>query len=364
MKVKTILISQFPLPYHKIGSWTTMYNYYLTKYQHSIDYIIGTKPKEKLNTVNYINIDLSFVEKVQKKVTKNKYAKLFKEIEKLVKNDTKYIIQLVDNNGLVLPLHNFLTEKKLRKNCYLQFFYHGFTPFFDSFKGSFFFKALDEHIMLTYKSYEFYKTYYAIMPCVFSVLHNGINSNQFFIVPKKKKEKIIFTWCSQDRPKKGLDFILKVWKLLIQQHKNIELQIIGTERKINAPQTKVIGKIPNDELPKYYQQSDFYLFPTLWQEGFGLSLAEALKCGCYCIASNYGGVPEVLADGKYGKLIENPHFIEEWVEEINKSIQEYIANNYQNPYLKNLPEKIYDLGEWCVKMDALINRAKILLHND
>ncbi|MCH3884987.1 glycosyltransferase family 4 protein [Tenacibaculum aquimarinum] len=218
--------------------------------------------------------------------------------------------------------------------------------------------------MLTQKSYNLFKDYYAVTPCTFSVLHNGVNSNQFFIkykLPIQSKEKLIFTWCSQDRPKKGLDFILKVWKILIKKHTNIELQIIGTNRKIDVLKTKVIGRIPNKELPKYLQNSDFYLFPTLCHEGFGLSLVEALKCGCYCIASNYGGVSEVLQDGKYGKLINNPNFIDEWVIEIDKSIEEYKSNNYQNPYIESYPKRLYDLEDWSTNMNTLINKAKLIL---
>ena len=74
--------------------------------------------------------------------------------------------------------------------------------------------------------------------------------------------------------------------------------------------------------------SYFYLFSTLWQEGFGLSLLEALKCGDYCIASNMGAVSEVLNEGKYGKLIDCPHFVNSWVEAILESLDEYV-NNYK-----------------------------------
>lgn len=362
MSVKTILISQFPLPYHKIGSWTTMYNYYLNSNNNKIDYIFCPKPNKIADTVTYSFIDANKFEKVNIKLTKNKYLVLFSKLETILNSSEKYIIQVVDNHGLVFDLNKFLIEKGIRDKCYIQFFYHGYSPFYDSFTGGQFFEAIDEHIMLTQKSYEYYKHFYAVTPCVFSILPNGVNSKLFFIDKKtNKQDTITFTWCSQDRPKKGLDFILKVWKLLIKKHKNIELQIIGVEREINVPQVKVIGRVPNNKIPKFYQQSDFYLFPTLCHEGFGLTLAEALKCGCYCIASNYGGVPEVLANGAYGKLIKNPNIIEEWLEEIDKSIEEYKSNNFQNPYIKNLPKDLYSLENWSENMNNLIARAKLLL---
>lgn len=119
--------------------------------------------------------------------------------------------------------------------------------------------------------------------------------------------------------------------------------------------------MPNAELPKYYQISDFYLFSTLCKEGFGIVLAEALKCGCYCIASNQGGVPEVLDHGNYGKIIENPNFIDEWVEVIKESMMELEQNNGVNPFYREDYDKLYDLDDWCDKMNAKIEDAKFNL---
>jgi glycosyltransferase involved in cell wall biosynthesis len=107
----------------------------------------------------------------------------------------------------------------------------------------------------------------------------------------------------------------------------------------------------------YYQMSDIYLFPSLWKEGFGIVLAEALKCGCYCIASAQGGIPEVLGGGKYGVLINKPNMIDEWVNEMNEAIK-ILKNNNVNPYLSEIPEKLYDLDLWSDKIKHFISEAK------
>jgi len=370
---KVILISQFPLPYNKIGSWPIMYNYYLTQKDHSIDIIIGPLPEHTIEGISYLATDKTAVEKLGLKLNPEKrYKQIFKALIKAIKPNETYVIQLVDNHGLTVPLHNFLLEKNLRKQCYLQFFYHGFPPFYGNFESRSFFEALDEHVVLTYDSYKEHLKQYTILPCAFSVLHNGVNSKQFFrLLDKEKKalrkkfqipqDNLIFIWCSQDRPKKGLDFILDVWKQLIKQHKNIELWVIGTNREIEVSKVKSLGRIPNQELAQYYQAANFYLYPTLCQEGFGLSLAEAVKCGCYAIASVNGGVPEVLNYGAYGKLITNPNFKDEWQTEIEKSIEEYKSNKNQNPYNNQIPDNLYGLDTWCTNMNDKINRAKAYL---
>lgn len=370
---KVILITQFPLPYTKIGSWTTMYNYYLSKQGHLVDIIVGPTPEKKIEGITYLDTDKTLMEKVDQKLNPTKrYNQIFNAIKKAITTNEKYIIQLIENHGLTVPLHDFLVKQKVRKQCYLQFFYHGFPPFYGNFESRSFFEVLDEHIVLTQDAYKEHLRQYTILPCSFSVLHNGVNSKQFYRLSrvdrkelrqefKIQEDKLVFIWCSQDSPKKGLDFILKVWNQLIQNYTNIELWVIGTNRKIDSKQVKSLGRIPNHELSKYYQVADFYLFPILSQEGFGLSLVEAIKCGCYAIASANGGVPEVLNYGAYGKLIANPNFLDEWKTEIEKSIEEFQINQNQNPYKEQIPDDLYSLDLWSKKMNEKINNAKAYL---
>jgi len=358
---KVILISQIPLPYSNIGSWTTLYHNYLSN-DHLVDYIICAKPQNTYPQIEYKIVSDTNWLKFQKRVLKNKYLGYFKALDSILEKDEKFIIQIVDNFGIVKPLINFLEKTGKIDKCYFQFFYHGFAPFHENFHGRWFFEGIDEMVLLTKDSYKAHKEYYTILPTKFSVLHNGIDISKFHKVSIEEKENLkkqleitnkkVFVWCSQDRPKKGLDFILDVWKRIDKKENDAILLVIGAKRDIKIDGVFFLGRIANNDLPKYYQMADCYLFPTLWHEGFGLSLIEALHCGCYCIASENGGVPEVLQYGKYGKLIENPNFIEEWCDAINS----FLLGNETN-YV-NIPETLYSMENWNDGMNAIINNAK------
>ena len=216
-------------------------------------------------------------------------------------------------------------------------------------------------ILLTHESYLVHKKYYKSLPCKIEILHNGIDNKRFYKLDERNKtlykkrfnvsDKKIFVWCSQDRPKKGLHIVLEAWKKVYKKHKNIELWIIGCDSKSKQEGVTYFGKIPNDNIATYLQTADCYLFSSLCQEGFPLSLTEALHCGCYCIASSMGGVPEVLQYGKLGKLIENPHFVSEW----EGAIEEFLKKPL---FFEKIPENLYSSESWNRGMNNIIDNAK------
>jgi len=46
--------------------------------------------------------------------------------------------------------------------------------------------------------------------------------------------------------------------------------------------------------------SDIVVVPSIWEEAFGLVIAEGSACGVPIIGSRIGGIPEVLLDKETG----------------------------------------------------------------
>ena len=62
-----------------------------------------------------------------------------------------------------------------------------------------------------------------------------------------------------------------------------------------------LGSVTRRELKYYYNSSDVCVLPSYY-ESFGLSALEAAACGVPVIATNKGGIPEVVEHGKSGFL--------------------------------------------------------------
>lgn len=78
---------------------------------------------------------------------------------------------------------------------------------------------------------------------------------------------------------------------------------LGLEKQVRFP-----GIVDDDELVRWYQRADVFLFPSLY-EGFGLPVLEAMACGCPVVSSNASSLPEVAGDAA---LLVEPQDIEGW----------------------------------------------------
>lgn len=353
MSSKVVLISHLPLPYQGIGSWTTLYHNYITKSEHHIDAIICPPLKKtKYTDIDYVFYENSKLNKFKNKLLSNRFYNILKALISYISNNKqhKFIIQIIDNTGLVFAVNDFLIKNSLRERVYIQYSFHGF-----SIQSENLIKKInascDELILLTKLAYNDNLKRHTLLPKYVSILNNGINTEIFKPISEKQNNRTTFLWCSQDRPKKGLHIILEVWNKFHEYYPNTELQIVGTHKIYQGGGVKCLGRIPNDEISEVYQNADVYLFPTLCHEGFGLTLAEALHCGCFCIASRIGGVPEVLNQGEFGWLINEPHNEENWLEAMVKYMKE-------QPKHPKIPKQKYSLESWSNGMNEIILKAK------
>jgi glycogen synthase len=62
-----------------------------------------------------------------------------------------------------------------------------------------------------------------------------------------------------------------------------------------ADNVRLVGYLPDAELPLAFRAADFSIVPSVALEGFGLIVAESLAAGTPVLVSDVGGLPETLA---------------------------------------------------------------------
>ncbi|MBA3660076.1 MAG: glycosyltransferase [Gemmatimonadales bacterium] len=124
--------------------------------------------------------------------------------------------------------------------------------------------------------------------------------------------RMIFA-CRQLFPRKGIRFLIEAVAKLKPVYPDLKLVLAGdgferpelvrlaAELGLGADVT-FLGWVPNVDLPRYYRASSVSVIPSL-EEGFGIPAAEAMGCEVPVVASDAGGLPEVVEHGVTGLVV-------------------------------------------------------------
>lgn len=74
---------------------------------------------------------------------------------------------------------------------------------------------------------------------------------------------------------------------------------------IDGKEIQWVGELHPSDVVKLYQGARAFLFPTMWEEPFGLVMIEAMSCGTPVVGYPHGAVAEVIEDGVNGFLVNN-----------------------------------------------------------
>lgn len=133
-----------------------------------------------------------------------------------------------------------------------------------------------------------------------------LSKNKVYLKYNIKKPFILYI--GGFSPRKNVASLIKAFSMV---HKNLDkdydLVIVGSDRddsqklkdyccQLNIDgSTKFTGFINNSMMPFFYNASDLFVYPSLY-EGFGLPPLEAMSCGTPVITSDTSSIPEVTGD--------------------------------------------------------------------
>ena len=148
--------------------------------------------------------------------------------------------------------------------------------------------------------------------CVY--IPNFVDVQQFRSAEKEQEEDLVILYPRRLSEARGFWLLAEIIPKLLEEWPNIKFHFCGiaeSYEKIEITNlcNRYAGRVcwydlPPDQMPSAYRRADIVLVPTLYSEGTSLSCIEALASRKAVIATNVGGLPNIILPGYNGLLIE------------------------------------------------------------
>lgn len=120
---------------------------------------------------------------------------------------------------------------------------------------------------------------------------------------------------------------------------------------------RLVGFIPESQLPQYFQAADLVVMPTLHLEGFGLVTVEALACGTPVLGTPVGAIPEILnqVDPTLVAAGSDSRALASALEQALRRIQEPGEADRLAQTGRRLVEQQYNWTRHCAELSSILN---------
>jgi glycosyltransferase involved in cell wall biosynthesis len=146
------------------------------------------------------------------------------------------------------------------------------------------------------------------------IIPGGVDIDRFNISLSPTEARQQLNW-HQDRPiifcirrlakRMGLENLIRAMTKVRSLYPDVLLYIAGKGALAETLETqiteleltnnvKLLGYVPDEQLPLCYRAANFSVVPTIALEGFGLIVVESLAAGTPVLGTPIGGIPEIL----------------------------------------------------------------------
>jgi len=148
------------------------------------------------------------------------------------------------------------------------------------------------------------------------LISNGVDTKFFEGFKRRKSDKIRFGFIGTILPAKGLHVLIDAFNMI--KDDRAELKIYGNLFSYNGFEyypkyiqklaknrnIRFMGGFAHKDLTDIFSEIDVLVLPSIWYENSPLVVQEAFLAHVPVIASNIGGIPELVQDGKNGLLFQ------------------------------------------------------------
>ena len=205
-------------------------------------------------------------------------------------------------------------------------------------------------------------------PAKIKLLHNGVDLERFKPLTEVKdavreklgisKNAVVVITVRRLVYKNGVDTLIDSAAMAIKKNSKLVFLVVGegpdfAEVKAKIKQLEIgnnfrlAGFVSDEDLPLYYNVADFFVLPSKSGEGLPLVALEAMACGLPVVATNVGGISEIMTKD-YGKIVppDNPAALAEAILEFSRRELSALKNG-----LRSMIEQKYS---WDKNVEKLV----------
>lgn len=290
------------------GPWSYAGVSIKNKFKNRVKFIVSyftTFPHEMRGSYNAINVsDYGFIAKLKYFVVLNVVAKMYSRLENSIVHTCDIVACHYKSTKKILKREFSLPYKKMRQISY--------------------------YVEIFQRNYKKPKQDIKLEKSLSKVFKNN---------------KTLVIICRQD-PRKGINFLLRAFKIVREKTNNIKLIMVGSGSmfKSNQKLAKKLG-ISSDviftgfvsDFKSILKKSNVFVFPAVEEGSGSLSILEAMKEGKAIITTQCDGIPEDIKNKKDGILVPmmNEHSLADAILEVidNPKLIKRLGNNAKKAYV-------------------------------
>lgn len=143
------------------------------------------------------------------------------------------------------------------------------------------------------------------------LIPNAVDTELF--KPTGERESSLVVWVGRFVPEKGVEYLIEAAKTVVAEFRDVRFLLVGYgPMKMKAMRlvseggldefVRFVGPLSRDEVAEVLCRAGVFVLPSL-SEGMPLALLEAMSCGDAVVASNVGGISEIVREHNNGVLV-------------------------------------------------------------
>ena len=182
------------------------------------------------------------------------------------------------------------------------------------------------------------------------------------VISKQKDDKLIkILFARRFVELRGVHLMVKVSEQILNKYSNVQFTFAGEGpllKEVQRMKSKRVSicKYEQKKALAIHQEHHIAIIPSLGSEGTSISVAEAMASGCAVIASNIGGISNMIISGFNG-ILTNPNnedlFIELERLILDRKLRTKLALNGHKVF-----NDAFNVDKWTTEWENLIEKVK------